>query len=147
MLALAATLFPVPLAAAAPTPTNEARTARALAEAAKTGPAALRGFLYQMPKGADLHMHLTGAVYAESFLRVAAHDGLCIDTTALALVKPTGTTRSLPPQPGVRHQAASRADSVAKDQHLYDDLIDSFSMRTFVPTAGKSGHGPVLRYL
>ncbi len=27
-----------------------------------------------------------------------------------------------------------------KDQHLYDAMIDSFSMRDFVPSAGISGH-------
>jgi adenosine deaminase len=89
-------------ATAAATPSAspaEARAARALDEAAKSGPVALRGFLYQMPKGADLHIHLDGAVYAETFLRDAAEDGLCVDPVALALVKPIAQTRSLPPQP------------------------------------------------
>ena len=122
--------------AAAP---GEARAAKALDAAAKIGPAALRGFLYQMPKGADLHYHLDGGIYAETFLRDAAHDGLCIDTTALAIVKPMAQTRSIPPQP-VCGDGRVRADSVTKDQHLYDALVDSFSMRTFVPVSGKSGH-------
>jgi adenosine deaminase len=62
------------------TSTAEATAARALDEADKAGPAALRGFLSQMPKGADLHMHLSGAIYAESFIRAAGEDGLCVDT-------------------------------------------------------------------
>ncbi len=118
---------------------GEARTAQALDDAAKMGPAALRGFLYQMPKGTDLHYHLDGGVYAETFLRDAAQDGLCIDTTALDIVKPMAQTRSIPPQP-VCGEGRVRADSVTKDQHLYDALIDSLSMRTFVPVSGKSGH-------
>ena len=127
-------------AAATPsTSPGEARAARALDEAAKTGPVALRGFLYAMPKGTDLHMHLDGAVYAETFLRDAAEDGLCVDPVALALVKSIAQTRSLPPQP-VCGEGRVRADSVTKDQHLYDQLIDSFSMRTFVPVTGASGH-------
>ena len=32
-----------------------------------------------MPKGADLHSHLTGAVYAESYIEWAAVMPLCID--------------------------------------------------------------------
>ena len=32
------------------------------------------------------------------------------------------------------------AASVFKDQKLYDALVDSFSMRSFVPSAGVSGH-------
>src|ERR1700761_5356438 len=66
----------------------EARTARAFEEARKQGPVALRAFFYQMPKGADLHVHLTGAVYAESFIRAAGEDGLCVDTGKLAFAKP-----------------------------------------------------------
>ncbi len=131
--------------AAPPTPT-ETRTARALEAAAKTGPADLRGFLYAMPKGADLHMHLTGAIYAESFLRVAAEDGFCIDPVALAIARPTAATRSLPPQP-VCGEGKLRADLLvppavikSPNQHLYDALINSFSMRTFVPVTGTSGH-------
>jgi adenosine deaminase len=125
--------------AAATSSSGEARAAQALDAAAKMGPAALRVFLYQMPKGADLHYHLDGGIYAETFLRDAAKDGLCIDTTALAIVKPMAQTRSIPPQP-VCGEGRVRADSVTKDQHLYDQLIDSFSMRTFVPVSGRSGH-------
>jgi adenosine deaminase len=129
-----------PIAAGAtPSSSSEARTAQALDAAAKMGPAALRGFLYAMPKGADLHNHIDGAVYAETFLRDAAEDGLCIDTTALAIVRPMAETRSIPPQP-VCGDGRVRADSVTKDQHLYDQLIDAFSMRTFVPISGRSGH-------
>ena len=39
---------------------------------------ALRAFLYRMPKGADLHVHLSGAVYAEPLIGLAAQEGLCI---------------------------------------------------------------------
>jgi len=119
--------------------TAEARTARALDEAAKTGPAALRGFLYAMPKGADLHIHLDGQIYAETFIRDGAEDGLCVDPVGLKFVTPPAQTRSLPPQP-VCGEGLVRADAVTKDQHLYDQLIDSFSMRTFVPVTGASGH-------
>jgi adenosine deaminase len=127
------------IAQAKPVSSSEARAARALDEAAKSGPAALRGFLYAMPKGADLHYHLSGGIYAETFLHDAAQDGLCIDTAALAIVKPMAQTRSIPPQP-VCGEGRVRADSVTKDQHLYDQLIDSLSIRTFVPVSGKPGH-------
>jgi len=135
ILALAIALLCIaPQAAQAAESPQELRAARALDEAAETGPAALRGFLYAMPKGADLHMHLSGAVYAETFLRDAAQDGLCVDPVALAFAKPAA-----PPQPACG-EGKIRAAAVTKEQHLYDQLIDSFSMRTFVPVAGKSGH-------
>src|SRR5437667_5282050 len=56
-------------------------------EAARRNPLQLRQFLKKMPKGADLHYHLSGGVYAESFIRAAVEDGLCVDTTTLAFAK------------------------------------------------------------
>ena len=51
----------------------------------KAGPEALRAFLEEFPKGADLHVHLSGAVYAETLIRDAGEDGLCVDTVALSV--------------------------------------------------------------
>ena len=42
----------------------------------------------QFPKGADLHVHLSGAIYAETFIRDAGEDGLCVDPVALKFAKP-----------------------------------------------------------
>src|SRR5215831_2647099 len=67
---------------------SETRAAREFTSAEKQGPLALRAFLDQFPKGADLHVHLSGAVYAETFIRDAAEDGVCIDKVALRLAKP-----------------------------------------------------------
>ena len=106
---------------------------------ARQSPLQLQAFLTRMPKGADLHMHLSGAIYAETFLKDAAADGLCVHLATLSFVKPAATTRSIPPQP-VCGEGNVRADSVFGDQKLYDGLIDSFSMRSFVPSAGNSGH-------
>src|SRR5262245_48165418 len=58
-------------------------------DALKTDPVRLRGFLQAMPKGGDLHNHVTGAVYAESYIQWAAELGLCVDPTAMALVECT----------------------------------------------------------
>jgi hypothetical protein len=51
-------------------------------------PPELRALLQRLPKGADLHSHLTGAVYAESYLAWAAADGDCVDTATGALTPP-----------------------------------------------------------
>jgi adenosine deaminase len=116
----------------------EQRTARAF-ESVRQNPLELHDFLLRMPKGADLHSHLTGAIYAETWIRAGAEDALCVDLASLAFFKTQEMTRSIPPQPvcGEGRVPASRAFS---DQNLYDSLIDSFSMRSFVPSAGVSGH-------
>lgn len=131
-LALALALAPL-LACVAQTLASpaERRAAYAFAFARASGPVSLRAFLQRMPKGADLHMHLSGAIYAETLLKDAAVDKLCVNPIRLAFVKnPTG----LCPEKSV-----PAADAFT-DQHLYDSLVDAFSMRSFVPTPGLSGH-------
>ena len=76
------------------------RTAQFL-ESAHSNPAALMDFLARMPKGGDLHHHLTGAVYAESYIDYAVEDGLCLDRIAATLSPPP-----CDPAPG---QSARRA--------------------------------------
>jgi adenosine deaminase len=115
------------------------RVAELNLEAARKNPLQLRAFLYKMPKGADLHSHLTGAVYAESFIRAAKEDDLCVNVTTLSFAKPVLMTESAPPQPFCGEGKVPAAQAY-KDQHLYDALIDSFSMRGFVPSPGVTGH-------
>ena len=62
-------------------------------------PLQLRAFIARMPKGADLHMHLSGAIYAETFIKDAAADHLCYSPAARRIFKPSATTRSLTPKP------------------------------------------------
>lgn len=118
--------------------THEQRTARAF-EAARANPLELRAFLVAMPKGADLHNHLYGAVYAETWIRDGAEDHLCVDLAKLSFFKSQAMTDSIPPQP-VCGEGNVPAAQAFKDQHLYDALIDSFSMRGFVPTPGTTAH-------
>ncbi|MGH9594024.1 MAG: adenosine deaminase, partial [Bryobacteraceae bacterium] len=120
--------------ASATTPQDGARAAAHAYDAAvREGSPALRAFLTEFPKGADLHVHLSGAVYAETFIREAAEDGLCVDRVALALEKPPCGDKQIPAK-------ELTGNITAADQDLYDKLIDSLSMRSFVPYAGWSGH-------
>lgn len=114
--------------------TAEARTAKAFEAARQQSPLALHAFLVDMPKGGDLHNHLSGAVYAESWIAQAAADGLCVDVATLNLVD---KQKASAPSCGSGLRPATDALS---DQHFYDALVDAFSMRSFVPSAGRSGH-------
>jgi hypothetical protein len=42
-------------------------------------PPELRAFLQAMPKGAELHYHLTGSAYAENLIRSGANRGAWFD--------------------------------------------------------------------
>jgi adenosine deaminase len=92
-----------------------------------------------MPKGADLHIHLSGAVYAESFIRAAAEDHLCVDVASLSFAKPQAPSNASSPQSACDNGKVP-AIQVYRDQHLYDALIDAFSMRGFVPSPGVTAH-------
>ena len=98
---------------------------------ARTNPLQLRQFLKKMPKGADLHYHLSGGVYAETFIRDAVEDGLCVDVKKLAFTKCPA---------GEGEKTIVSASEAYKNQSLYDQLINAFSMRSFVPYAGVSAH-------
>jgi adenosine deaminase len=99
-------------------------------EAARGNHTALRAFLHRMPKGGDLHTHLSGAVYAERFIAWAAQDDLCVDSANTVLAKPyCGGAGTVPVSDAMR------------DQKLYDRLVNAFSMRAFLPTpAVPTGH-------
>jgi adenosine deaminase len=112
---------------------SESRAAREFASAEKQGPLALRAFLDQFPKGADLHVHLSGAVYAETFIRDAAEDGICVDKVALRFAQP-------PCQGNLIPASDLSGNMTPANQDIYDRLVNAFSMRSFVPTPGFSGH-------
>lgn len=114
--------------AAQHTKSAEQRTADYL-ESIRNQPALLAAFTAQMPKGGDLHNHLSGAVYAESYIQFAADDGLCIDL-------PTLTFTQAPCDESKSQVTAAKA---LEDGVLYRNLIDAMSMRDFKPAA-QSGH-------
>jgi adenosine deaminase len=114
-------------------PESEARTARAFLSYSNQGPLDLYAFLVQFPKGADLHVHLSGAVYAETLIRDAGEDGACVDTVSLSFAKPPCKGNLIP--------ASNLSGNIDRPtQLLYDKLVDALSVRSFVPTAGWSEH-------
>jgi hypothetical protein len=116
----------------------EKRTAAEL-EKIRQEPLLLRTFLKAMPKGADPHNHLDGAVYAETFIRVGGEDGFCVDPLAKAFTKSQPIKSGAAPAPVCEAGDVPSAD-VPKHQLLYGALVDSFSMRGFVPSEGVTGH-------
>jgi adenosine deaminase len=107
---------------------SEQRTSQRF-QSIRNQPSLLMDFLREMPKGGDLHNHLSGAVYAESFIRWAAQDGLCVDRgTATLLPPPCDAEKGKPP-----------ASAAFQDVGLYARLLDAFSMRGFHPGV-ESGH-------
>jgi hypothetical protein len=100
----------------------EAATARTLA-AIRNQPLALEAFLRDMPKGGDLHNHFTGSIYAESYMRWAVEDQMCVVIATYTLAS------------GPCDAAAGRlpASAVMQNSTLYNETIDAWSMRNWPP--------------
>ncbi len=88
-------------------------------------PVALDAFLRAVPKGGDLHQHLNGAVYAETYLGWADEDGDCINSTSYAAVGSGSCSASNLPVPG--------------PGSFYDQIVRAWSMEGFVAGA-ETGH-------
>jgi len=97
-------------------------------------PVSDRGMLSQilqaMPKGGDLHNHLSGSIYAESYLRYAAADGICVDSAKLYIT---------PCAAGASTTVVPASTLFAPYSSLYGTMLDALSMRQFRPTL-ESGH-------
>ncbi|MFF2329189.1 MULTISPECIES: adenosine deaminase [unclassified Streptomyces] len=102
----------------------ERRTQRHL-DALRNRPARLRAFFTALPKGGDLHNHLSGAARTEFLIKLAAEKGLCIDATMTAVAPPCG--------PGTRPAADARTDAAFRQE-----IIRAWSMQDFPPD--QSGH-------
>lgn len=102
----------------------------------------LRDFLHHMPKGGDLHTHLSGAVYAERFIAWAVADGLCLRKADLSIQpRPQGAPAELPCGTDPALVPIAEAAAPGRGQNTYDLLVNSLSMRWFLATpAIPSGH-------
>tara|TARA_B100000900_G_scaffold404804_1_gene413630 strand:- start:137 stop:1666 length:1530 start_codon:yes stop_codon:yes gene_type:complete len=89
-------------------------------ESVKKNPVKLRQFLQQFPKGGDLHNHLSGAIYAESYLAWAREDGKCIDLN----------THIITPPPCERAVSLKEVMADASSTPL-EPIIDALSVRNY----------------
>jgi adenosine deaminase len=120
-------LLPITYAAAQ---NSEQRTSLYLDRVRKQ-PGLLLAFLRDMPKGGDLHNHLDGAIYAEDLIDFAADANLCVDRTSSQLIAP-------PCDPCQTYTAKPAARCAYGDQVLYNQMIDTWSMRN--KPGDESGH-------
>ena len=129
-LLLALALVPA-LAQSSRAQSPEEKTAKYL-ESVRHQPGLLLAFLQQMPKGGDLHVHLGGAIYAESMIDWASESALCVDRSTSKLI--SALCDSCEPyrdKPSVR--------CAYQDHILYDQLVDAWSMRNW-HREEESGH-------
>ncbi|MFF2409176.1 adenosine deaminase [Streptomyces sp. NPDC058092] len=101
------------------------RRTSAYLDSLRNRPEGLKSFFKALPKGGDLHNHLSGAVTTEYLIELATENGLCVDATMTAVAPPCG--------PGTRPAADARTDAAFERE-----IIRAWSMQDF--PAGQSGH-------
>lgn len=129
------------------------KTATIFFESIRESPPMLRGFLAQMPKGADLHTHLSGAVYAEDYLQWAMEDNLCINTANYTISPPVDksekpektdktdkTDKSVIKPHSPCPDGTVPASTLEKDTDLYSSAINALSTRNFQASPRMWGH-------
>lgn len=100
-------------------------------ESIRKSPPKQMAFLLKMPKGADLHNHLSGSIYAETYIEWAVQAGLCVNTTTMTLVVPASPSKCDPAQ--------TPANTALTNSVLYRQMVDAWSMRNW-QLSGQSGH-------
>ncbi|UZP68694.1 adenosine deaminase [Desulfovibrio mangrovi] len=106
----------------------------------RENPPMLRGFLAAMPKGADLHSHLSGAVYAEDYLQWAIEDNRCINTRTFEISAATEKTEKSGKVRTLCAEGSVPATNMAQDTGLYSDAINALSTRNVQYTSAMWGH-------
>ena len=99
-------------------------------ESIRKSPPKQLAFLLKMPKGADLHNHLSGAIYAESYIEWAAQKGLCVNNRTMALAVPASPSQCSAEQ--------TPANTALTNSVLYRQMVDAWSMRNW-QLSGQSG--------
>lgn len=93
------------------------REVSSLFQGIRNNPEELRAFFLSMPKGGDLHNHLTGAVYAEDLIDAASSEGLCIYSNNYTVTKCTVSQDTIPLREAYRNE------------RLYNSVVDAWSMK------------------
>jgi hypothetical protein len=109
---------------------SEQKTA-AYFESIRKSPPKQMAFLLKMPKGADLHNHLSGSIYTERYIQWAADKGLCVNNATLSL--------SVPSSPSTCNTGQTPANTALTNSVLYRQMVDAWSMRNW-QLSGQSGH-------
>lgn len=90
-------------------------------ESIRPTPAKLAAFIKAMPKGGDLHNHLSGAVYAENLLNYAKNDDFCLNKDNFTVFADPDCAED------------NLLNNAVRESSFYHMLIDAWSIRNFRP--------------
>lgn len=95
--------------------------------------ASLKLFVDQLPKGADLHHHFSGAIYVENYLDLAKKMGFCIynKTDTDLRIKKYHVETNPAAMSAAKSEACLSVDEVHKDNLFYRGLLMSWSSKDY----------------
>ncbi|CAM2741606.1 adenosine deaminase [Legionella steigerwaltii] len=96
-------------------------------EQIRNDPSELYSFFKDMPKGGELHYHLSGGAYPEIMLELTSKDNYCLNTNNWTVSKNPSACKGVETKDLFNHP------------ELYANTIRSWSMKDFVP-GKESGH-------
>lgn len=120
-------------AQAAPIKANEAATARhyaALIAGAEPKMAELTLFFSQMPKGADLHHHYSGAIYAEQYVDFLDKQGFCVNKQSYRIETDKAVVDAERAKPAAQRNCLATGDVYA-DDFTWRELLQRWSSKDF----------------
>ncbi len=111
---------------------NEAATARHYAALIAGAPqtAGLTLFFSQMPKGADLHHHYSGSIYAETYVDWLDKQGVCVDKTTYRIVADKAQVAAERAKP-IGERTCLGTVEVLADDYTYRELLQRWSSKDF----------------
>ena len=124
---------------------NEAATARhyaTLIAGQEPKTAGLTMFFTQMPKGADLHHHYSGSVYAESYVDFLDKQGLCVNKLTFRIETDKAVVAAERAKPARERNCLSTAEVYADDA-TYRELLQRWSSKDFHNHGGVQPPPPV----
>ena len=132
-LAVAAGAHAAPLNPAPKAKANEAATARYLAglvAGAEPKNAALTMFFSQMPKGADLHHHYSGSIYAEQYVDFLDKQGYCVNKQTYRIETNKDVVAAERAKAPADRLCLGTAEVLA-DDYTYRELLQRWSVKDF----------------
>lgn len=88
----------------------------------KQDPNALYAFLKEMPKGGELHYHLSGGAYPEVMLDIAAKESYCLHDTTHSISSDKNCSAAI----------------LATNDALYENYLQAWSLKNFIATNQES---------
>lgn len=98
--------------------TNAQQKTEQYFDSIKNNSSELLAFLENIPKGGDLHNHLSGAIYPEELIRIAQNDDLCFDQKTFSVSQQQNCKTFM------IHDLTNHDD-------IYNDTINNWSLRNF----------------